>query len=113
MTPAVPTMSQHPRLPSPARRGTLGAPEKHIAPRSPPTSFQRPGHRSGSVEFAQLLANHCGRQRQILSVALYRLLSLPADDEAQEFLHLGVYRAVLRLIDIHVDFVEQRIAPVV
>src|SRR2546430_7197127 len=109
MTPPLP--SQHPPLPSPARRETRGAPGKHPAARSPPTSLRRARQRS--VELAQLLPNNCGRQRQVLSVALHRILSLPADDEAQEFLHLGVYRPVSRLIDIHVDFVEQRIAPVV
>src|SRR5438045_4260287 len=113
MTPPSPTMSQHPPPSGPVRRGTLGARGKHIAPRSASTSLRRSRHRSGSVEFAQLLPSHLCRQRQILSVALHRLLSLPADDEAQEFLHLGVYRPIVRLIDIRVDLIEQRIGPAV
>src|SRR2546430_11760864 len=97
MTPPLP--SQHPPLPSPARRETRGAPGKHPAARSPPTSLRRARQRS--VELAQLLPNHCGRQRQGLSVALHRLLSLPADDEAQEFLPLtaAMVREQLRKLD--------------
>src|ERR1700681_1869073 len=67
---------------------------------------------STAIEFLQLLARDLGRERQIFAVALNGVLSFPAQDVAQEFLHLRIDWLAPLALEIVVDISSKRIAPV-
>src|SRR5262249_21361036 len=59
-------------------------------------------------ELAQLLAGNFGGQGQVLAVALDGLLSVAAEDVAQEFPRLRIDSLALFLLQVVVDVADQR-----
>src|SRR5947199_2818066 len=65
-----------------------------------------------SVELPELFERHRGGQGQVASVAVDDLLSLPAEDEAQELAQPRLQRPARGVIEEDVDAPHQRIRPV-